>query len=85
MINSRHTGMIIWIIKILRRLHDTFYKQNVLSLAFRQRVGVNGADGLQVKTIMRLRLPLLREPFLCEFIAGGCFLWRKTEKILQIP
>ena len=40
MINSRHTGMIIWIIKILRRLHDTFYKQNVLSLAFRQRVGV---------------------------------------------
>ena len=40
MINSRHTDMIIWIIKILRRLHDTFYKQNVLSLAFRQRVGV---------------------------------------------
>ena len=40
MINSRHTGMIIWIIKILRRLHDTFYKQNALSLAFRQRVGV---------------------------------------------
>lgn len=37
MINSRHTGMIIWIIKILRRLHDTFYKQNALSLAFRQR------------------------------------------------
>lgn len=32
--------MIIWIIKILRRLHDTFYKQNVLSLAFRQRVGI---------------------------------------------
>ena len=30
--------MIIWIIKILRRLHDTFYKQNALSLAFRQRV-----------------------------------------------
>lgn len=40
MINSRHTGMIIWIIKILRRLHDTFYKQNVLSLVFRQRVGI---------------------------------------------
>ena len=40
MINSRHTGMIIWIIKILRRLYDTFYKQNVLSLAFRQRVGI---------------------------------------------
>jgi hypothetical protein len=40
MINSRHTGMIIWIIKILRRLHDTFYKQNALSLAFRQRVGI---------------------------------------------
>lgn len=40
MINSRHTGMIIWIIKILRRLHDTFYKQNVLSLAFRQRMGI---------------------------------------------
>ena len=40
MINSRHTGMIIWIIKILRRLHDTFYKQNVLSLAFWQRVGI---------------------------------------------
>lgn len=40
MINSRHTGMIIWIIKILRRLHDTFYKQNALSLAFRQRVGM---------------------------------------------
>lgn len=37
MINSRHTGMIIWIIKTLQRLHDTFYKQNVLSLAFRQR------------------------------------------------
>lgn len=37
MINSRHTGMIIWIIKTLRRLHDTFYKQNALSLAFRQR------------------------------------------------
>lgn len=32
--------MIIWIIKILRRLHDTFYKQNVLSLVFRERVGV---------------------------------------------
>lgn len=42
-------------------------------------------DGLQVKTIMHLRLPLLREPFLCGFIAGGCFLGRKTEKILQIP
>ena len=41
MINSRHTGMIIWIIKILRRLYDTFYKQNALSLAFRQRVGVD--------------------------------------------
>lgn len=40
MINFRHTGMIIWIIKILRRLHDTFYKQNALSLAFRQRVGI---------------------------------------------
>ena len=40
MINSRHTGMIIWIIKILRRLHDTFYKQNALSLVFRQRVGM---------------------------------------------
>ena len=40
MINSRHTGMIIWIIKILRRLHDTFYNQNALSLAFRQRVGI---------------------------------------------
>lgn len=40
MINSRHTGMIIWIIKMLRRLHNTFYKQNVLSLAFRQRVGI---------------------------------------------
>ena len=40
MINSRHTGMIIWIIKILQRLHDTFYKQNALSLVFRQRVGV---------------------------------------------
>ena len=40
MINSRHTGMIIWIIKILQRLHDTFYKQNALSLAFRKRVGV---------------------------------------------
>lgn len=25
---------------MLRRLHDTFYKQNVLSLAFRQRVGI---------------------------------------------
>jgi len=37
-------------------------------------------DDLQVKTIMHLRLPLLREPFLCGFIAGGCFLWRKTEK-----
>ncbi len=45
MINSRHTGMIIWIIKILRRLHDTFYKQNVLSLAFRQRVGVRNQQG----------------------------------------
>jgi hypothetical protein len=46
-------------------------------------------DDLQVKTIMHLRLPLLREPFLCGFIAGGCFFvakkWRKTEKILQIP
>lgn len=40
MINSRRTGSIIWIIKILRRLHDTFYKQNVLSLAFWQRVGI---------------------------------------------
>ena len=40
MINSRHTGMIIWIIKILLRLYDTFYKQNALRLAFRQRVGV---------------------------------------------
>ena len=45
MINSRHTGMIIWIIKILRRLHDTFYKQNALSLAFRQRVGVRNQQG----------------------------------------
>lgn len=40
MINSRRTGSIIWIIKIPRRLHNTFYKQNVLSLAFRQRVGI---------------------------------------------
>jgi len=42
-------------------------------------------DDLQVKMIMHLRLPLLREPFLCEFIAGGCFFATKTEKILQIP
>ena len=28
-------------------------------------------DGVQVKTIMHLRLSLLREPFLCGFIAGG--------------
>lgn len=40
MINSRRTGSIIWIIKIPRRLHNTFYKQNVLSLAFWQRVGI---------------------------------------------
>ena len=53
MINSRHTGMIIWIIKILRRLHDTFYKQNALSLAFRQRVGII-SSGFQVnKTVKR--------------------------------
>ena len=56
MINSRHTDMIIWIIKILRRLHDTFYKQNVLSLAFRQRVGVVplGLDVPKNPVFMRL-------------------------------
>lgn len=42
MINSRHTAMIMWIINILRRLHDKFYKQNAISLAFRQRIGVAG-------------------------------------------
>lgn len=37
-------------------------------------------DDLQVKTIMHLRLPLLREPFLCGFIAGGCFFVAKNRK-----
>lgn len=37
-------------------------------------------DDLQVKTIMHLRLPLLREPFLCGFIAGGCFCGEKQKK-----
>ena len=56
MINSRHTGMIIWIIKILRRLHDAFYKQNVLSLAFRQRVGITpfGLDVPKNPVFMRV-------------------------------
>ena len=56
MINSRRTGSIIWIIKIPRRLHNTFYKQNVLSLAFRQRVGVVplGLDVPKNPVFMRL-------------------------------
>lgn len=66
MINSRHTGMIIWIIKILRRLHDTFYKQNVLSLAFRQRVGI----------ILRS----LKTQCLCEFASKTQYI--KTKKAL---
>lgn len=42
-------------------------------------------DDLQVKTIMHLRLPLLREPFCVDLLLMVVFLWRKTEKILQIP
>lgn len=54
MINSRHTGMIIWIIKILRRLHDTFYKQNVLSLAFRQRDEIGGKGFCHAGTLPKI-------------------------------
>ena len=82
MINSRHTGMIIWIIKILRRLHDTFYKQNVLSLAFRERVGVNRKSlnprqlcGFKVfKEHFVVRIPVERFrnlSFLCDFGGSG--------------
>ena len=70
MINSRHTGMIIWIIKILRRLHDTFYKQNALSLAFRQRVGVVpfGLDVPKTQYLFGFRdLALFEQPFLQYF------------------
>lgn len=65
MINSRRTGMIIWIIKILRRLHDTFYKQNALSLAFRQRVGMTTKN-----------IPPEKSVFIELF--GGSFLFRGT-------
>ena len=40
LINSRRIGMIIWIIRIIRKLHRTVYKQKALSCGFRQRVGI---------------------------------------------
>ena len=40
MVNSRRTGSIIWIIKIIRKLHHTVYKQKALSCSSRQRVGI---------------------------------------------
>lgn len=57
--------MIIWIIKILRRLHDTFYKQNALSLAFRQRVGVNGARWLAGKNDNAFKASAFAGAFFC--------------------
>ena len=40
MINSRRTGSIIWIIRIIRKPHCIAYKQKALSCGSRQRVGV---------------------------------------------
>lgn len=40
LINSRHTGSIIWIIRIIRKPHYTVYKQKALSCGSQQRVGV---------------------------------------------
>ena len=40
LINSRRTGSIIWIIRIIRKPHHTVYKQKALSCGSRQRVGV---------------------------------------------
>ena len=39
LINSRRTGNIIWIIKIIRKPHHTVYKQNALSCGSRQQSG----------------------------------------------
>lgn len=71
MINSRHTGMIIWIIKILRGLHDTFYKQNALSLASRQRVGM-----------IPERLQSLENAGLLRY---GIAPWQQNDNILDYP
>ena len=40
LINSRRTGSIIWIIRIIWKPHHTFYKQKTLSCGFRQRVRI---------------------------------------------
>ena len=72
MINSRHTGMIIWIIKILRRLHNTIYKQNALSLAFRQRVGIITKNTKTPEKLVFIEL------------FGGSFLFRGTVMGLKV-
>ena len=77
MINSRRTGSIIWIIKIPRRLHNTFYKQNVLSLAFRQRVGVVplGLDVPKNPVFMRVSgLGTFRVTVFATLFSKTCFL-----------
>ena len=40
LINPRHTGSIIWIIRIIRKPHHTVYKQKKLRCGSQQRVGV---------------------------------------------
>ena len=40
LINSRRTGSIIWILRIIRKPHHTIYKQKALSCGSRQRVGI---------------------------------------------
>ena len=40
LVRYRRTGSIIWIIRIIRKLHHTVYKQKALSCSSRQRVGM---------------------------------------------
>ena len=42
-------------------------------------------DGLQVKTIMNLRLPLLREPFFVDLLLVVVFCGGKQKKFSKPP
>ena len=69
LINSRRIGMIIWIIRIIRKLHRTVYKQKALSCGFRQR---NKDVRLSLKLSQCLIPPLRMETVNPLFSRSSC-------------
>ena len=58
LINSRRTGSIIWIIRIIRKLHHAAYKQKALSCGSRQRVGIvaRKPESLDITNFFKLKM-----------------------------